>query len=609
MLGIGLGITHITMRQPCNWWPVGATLALDIPNKHYAWSGDINPANAAPGQLSTLFSTARATPAWAEDSAGNLIEFAPNTLCLTDKGLWTQGADTNLWLDSDGFPGNNLKTTPPPVNNSAADRAGGQTAWTVPAGATGICQRNLTIPADTASYVWSMDCHPLAAGARLSPNFTGVNGVDAFSVGTYDFDTDSWTGDTMNVIKHANGWYTFWRVFTNNGAGTIFVTRLDMTPGTTEKLAYWNINLKVGTFPTSRIKTSSAPATRAADDIDFTDVSWHNPSAGTFVINAERLPKYSAGFLDEDDGTIFSMGKGSGGSAHHWNLSALPSDEQARMHWGKLDASPNPITVTNNYGAAKTWVERHVIAYQLGQPIRAASAGLVTDPVGGTPYEDTDFTFARIGRGSFGAPYAFAWIKDITYYPTAMTAAQMQALSLSPSAGNVHMLGDSFVQQTMLDALRHQMMDEYRAFTFDGVGGTTLAQQKVRFDATPDKYDRILLIWDGGYDSASVQEATDAIDAMVAHLSHTKWAYVEPDGAMDDATLASIVSHINTAHGPGHYIPTLAALQAANDGSANDLADVAAGLVPRSLRSDSIHLNDAGKTVATREIKSWLAGV
>jgi hypothetical protein len=36
----------------------------------------------------------------------------------------------------------------------------------------------------------------------------------------------------------------------------------------------------------------------------------------------------------------------------------------------------------------------------------------------------------------------------------------------------------------------------------------------------------------------------------------------------------------------------LPALQAANDGSANDLADVAAGYTPRSLRYDGGHITD-----------------
>ncbi len=48
----------------------------------------------------------------------------------------------------------------------------------------------------------------------------------------------------------------------------------------------------------------------------------------------------------------------------------------------------------------------------------------------------------------------------------------------------------------------------------------------------------------------------------------------------------------------------MAALMAANDGSPTDLADVAARHVPSSLRSDSIHLNDAGYAVVAAAFKA-----
>ena len=52
-------------------------------------------------------------------------------------------------------------------------------------------------------------------------------------------------------------------------------------------------------------------------------------------------------------------------------------------------------------------------------------------------------------------------------------------------------------------------------------------------------------------------------------------------------------------------IDTLSILQRANDGSGNDLADVAAGLVPRSLTAvDRLHLNNAGYGVVAAAIKS-----
>ena len=66
-----------------------------------------------------------------------------------------------------------------------------------------------------------------------------------------------------------------------------------------------------------------------------------------------------------------------------------------------------------------------------------------------------------------------------------------------------------------------------------------------------------------------------------------------------EATNASLLSTYGS-----HYVDVLGALQAANDGSADDLADVAAGYTPRSLRSDAVHLNDAGYAIAASTFKA-----
>ena len=49
----------------------------------------------------------------------------------------------------------------------------------------------------------------------------------------------------------------------------------------------------------------------------------------------------------------------------------------------------------------------------------------------------------------------------------------------------------------------------------------------------------------------------------------------------------------------------LAALIAAAGQTADDQQDAAAGLIPRSLRSDALHLNDAGYAIVAA---AWVAG-
>jgi lysophospholipase L1-like esterase len=69
------------------------------------------------------------------------------------------------------------------------------------------------------------------------------------------------------------------------------------------------------------------------------------------------------------------------------------------------------------------------------------------------------------------------------------------------------------------------------------------------------------------------------------------------------ANYASLLALVKAAY-PYEYIDTLSLLQRNNDGSVDDLADVAAGLPPRSLlAADRYHLNSTGYGVVAADIK------
>lgn len=110
--------------------------------------------------------------------------------------------------------------------------------------------------------------------------------------------------------------------------------------------------------------------------------------------------------------------------------------------------------------------------------------------------------------------------------------------------------------------------------------------------------DRIAWLWLGRNGASEGHEVVADIAATVAFLGHRRYLVgaVLPS-ASDDAEALAGVSALNAALLVGHgsrFVDLVALLQMGHDGSAEDLADVAAGLVPRSLRSDAIHLNDAG---------------
>ena len=88
--------------------------------------------------------------------------------------------------------------------------------------------------------------------------------------------------------------------------------------------------------------------------------------------------------------------------------------------------------------------------------------------------------------------------------------------------------------------------------------------------------------------------AMPAIDSLSGSLATIKANY--------DALLPLV-----KAAYPTEYIDTRALLQRNHDGSANDLADVAAGLMPRSLLyTDRYHLNATGYGIVAAEVKRLL---
>jgi len=180
---------------------------------------------------------------------------------------------------------------------------------------------------------------------------------------------------------------------------------------------------------------------------------------------------------------------------------------------------------------------------------------------------------------------------------------------------NIHGLGDSYL---VLGASGGQNVIQWlppklyrpRVWTFDGVGATSLTQQAVRFDATPSFYGDLLVIVDGVIDGLTTNNdfaliVQPAIESMLAHLttSPKQWIYVQPNPDVNAGTVGSVYytrwlliqSQIKAAY-PNNYVETLPQMQAFNNGSANDLADIAAGEWPRSLRIDAanVHPNELG---------------
>jgi hypothetical protein len=183
----------------------------------------------------------------------------------------------------------------------------------------------------------------------------------------------------------------------------------------------------------------------------------------------------------------------------------------------------------------------------------------------------------------------------------------------------MYVLGDSFVSTSYM--LRDYLPLKFTAprnITYDGVGGSSLADQATRFDSASTHWGKVLIIMDGGL-SDTQANALAAIADIVANLTGTpKWLYIQsfPSttyGAIGNAaytTWATTTAAI-AAQYPDNYVATLAPMQAFGDGTANDNSDIANGWIPRSLRTDDIHPNKLGSEylaqiiAAAIEAKGW----
>ncbi|MDX3927128.1 MAG: hypothetical protein QHC90_15135 [Shinella sp.] len=113
--------------------------------------------------------------------------------------------------------------------------------------------------------------------------------------------------------------------------------------------------------------------------------------------------------------------------------------------------------------------------------------------------------------------------------------------------------------------------------------------------------DRTAWIWVGNnavVDAVSAAAARNAIAAMAGHLAHGRYlvASALPSAGQPPeriAVLRDLNAELAARHG-SRFADLYALLRAGGDGSAQDNADIAAGYIPRSLRSDQVHLNDAG---------------
>lgn len=350
---------------------------------------------------------------------GLLIEEARTNLLINSRGVTTVTGGTAVLtgVGSDGAANVASVMTCSAVNSAHFLPTGGittvvGTVYTstarVKAGTVSRCQ------VTTSSTV---------AGATIYANFqlTGAGAVLAVGAGTAAF------------IKPAPGGYydcsiSYTASGVGGGAGVVvgFISSdtearlVTWTAAGTETLTVDHCQAEAGAFPTSIIPTNGATVTRAAESVSMIGTafsSWFSNLAGTYDIDFSQpvTTGVSARLINSQNA----------GATELIDISIATSRQvQIKSTTGGA-TSFNPTTsgtFTQNGVEAKV-----AASWKAGNKLICLNAGTVVSEGTNIPSSGIDRAFFGSVGGSSG--FLNGHIRRFTYYPVALTAAQLQAIT------------------------------------------------------------------------------------------------------------------------------------------------------------------------------------
>ena len=355
------------------------------------------------GALDPRFTFTRASAGWDFNSAGDLAQYATNVprfgfdqSTLAARGLLMEGARTNIALWSRDFT---------------------NAAWVKTNTTTALDVTGIDGAANTASRLTAT-----AAGGTALQTITSAsaNHVTSFFVrrvlgsGTVEITQDN--GATWTAIAVTPAWQRFaipTATITNPVIGFRLGTNGDV-------IAVDAAQTEVEAFPTSPILTTSAIVTRAVDTATMTPVTpWCNATEGTMV--AEFLfpyaPTFSGSVVAQD---LFRLDDGAStnyASIRMVRQSAVVLYCDCIVVAGGVSVFDGP-----NSSFSANQVCKLALAYKSGDYGTSFNGGAVTTGAGAS-------VPSGINRLLMGGANGGAYIRRVSYYPTRLSNATLQALT------------------------------------------------------------------------------------------------------------------------------------------------------------------------------------
>jgi hypothetical protein len=192
-----------------------------------------------------------------------------------------------------------------------------------------------------------------------------------------------------------------------------------MTDGGAGSFVICGAQLEAGAFATSYIPTTAAAVTRAAETASMTGTnfsSWYNASAGTLFVGGDvaalnpSSPRLAGLWLNDSGSDCFGVAQ--------WDAATVTAYAVASgVVVAAIAIAPPGLTFGSHVEAAAAYAANDFAASVNGTAASTDTSGILN------PLNEL-----WIGGNGSGAPLN-GHIKRLTYYPTRLTNAQLQAMT------------------------------------------------------------------------------------------------------------------------------------------------------------------------------------
>lgn len=394
-----------------------------------------------------LVTFARASAGWSYSAGGVLVQAAANAprldydpSTLAARGLLIEDLRTNLlWPSMYGLgvsptyytitnatsfvPGQQAKKytmlgvgapNAPTANGAQFTATGAMCTWSIieadPGSVAGAVTRLLFYKTSGTPGIWG------------GVNLDLTTGVATTAGGTVTFGAIK----LSNSGPNGGAVYLLWTATTNAGGETLNAYPYPITDGTAsgtgKSVIVHHHQMEAGAYPSSVIVTTSAQATRAADNATITDLSKIGFSQGEGTAYAEFVvPRLAAGIVgDTMQGVLtitdaalnnyFAVGVGATGACSLYRKGAA---SPAALNGANSLVPGSVAKVAFCYGSA----QNDAICLNGG----AVASGSAGNPSG--------MTEMRLGRFAGNPGWLNGWLRNVRYFPRRLSNSELQALT------------------------------------------------------------------------------------------------------------------------------------------------------------------------------------